>query len=189
MPNHLWGEAIRHATYLINRVATRSLDRKTPYEALKGRKPNLSHLKVFGCVCYARTETAGRRKHDDRSRVLVHLETEPGSKAYRLVDPPSKRIVVNRDVIFEENKKWKWNDNKGSDGFVDGDYEINLYNIFLKKKNCFALQQPSATANASWNQFLNFRSLEWFKRFMEFFCDCCKTSTTATKRKSCICGW
>ena len=26
MPNHLWGEAIRHATYLINRVTTRSLE-------------------------------------------------------------------------------------------------------------------------------------------------------------------
>lgn len=28
MPNWLWGEAVRHATYLINRIATRSLDGK-----------------------------------------------------------------------------------------------------------------------------------------------------------------
>ena len=55
MPDHLWGEAIRHATYLINRVGTRTLENMTPYEALRGRKPNLSHLKVFGCTCYART--------------------------------------------------------------------------------------------------------------------------------------
>lgn len=55
LPNYLWGEAIRHATYLINRVAIRSLEGMTPYEAYKGRKPNLSHLRVFGCVCHART--------------------------------------------------------------------------------------------------------------------------------------
>lgn len=90
MPNLLWGEAIRHATYLINRVATRSLEGKTPYEVLRNRKPNLSHLKVFGCVCYAKTDPAGRKKLDDRTRVLVHLGTEPRSKAYRLVDPISK---------------------------------------------------------------------------------------------------
>lgn len=100
---------MRHATYLINRVATRSLEGKTPYEALRTRKPNLSHLKVFGCVCYGRTEAAGRKKFDDRSRVLVHLGTEPGSKAYRLLDPSTKRVVVSRDVIFEEEKEWNWN--------------------------------------------------------------------------------
>ena len=110
IPNHLWGEAVRHATYLINRVATRSLEGLTPYEALRSRKPNLSHLKVFGCVCYARTEKVGRKKLDDRSKVLVHLGTEPGSKAYRLLDPHTKRIVVSRDVVFDEDKQWCWTD-------------------------------------------------------------------------------
>ena len=44
LPNHLWGKAVRHATYLINRVGTKSLTDQTPYEALKGRKPNIEHL-------------------------------------------------------------------------------------------------------------------------------------------------
>lgn len=30
LPKHLWGEAVRHATYLINRVASRALEFKTP---------------------------------------------------------------------------------------------------------------------------------------------------------------
>ena len=100
----VWGEAVRHSTYVINQVATRSLDGKTPYEFLGNQKPNLTHLRVFGCVCYARTETPGRKKLDDRSRVLVHLGTEPGSKAYRLLDPLSKQIIVSRNVIFDETK-------------------------------------------------------------------------------------
>lgn len=105
LPNNMWGEAVRHATYIINRVATRSLEGKTPYEALRNRKPNLQHLKVFGCLCYARTEAAGRKNLDDRSRELVHLGIEPGSKAYRLLDPTSKRTVVSQDVSFFEEKK------------------------------------------------------------------------------------
>ena len=44
LPNHLWGEAVRHATYLINRVGTKSLTDQTPYNVLKGRKLNIEHL-------------------------------------------------------------------------------------------------------------------------------------------------
>ena len=44
VPKFLWGEAVRHATYLINRLATRSLKGNTPYEALRDKKPNLDHL-------------------------------------------------------------------------------------------------------------------------------------------------
>ena len=90
VPNSLWGEAVRHSTYLINRIATRSLDERTPYEMLRSRRPNLSHLRIFGCLCYAKTEAPGRKKLDDRARALVHLGTEPGSKAYRLFDPVTK---------------------------------------------------------------------------------------------------
>ena len=81
-----------------------------PYEVLRGKKPNLGHLRTFGCVCYAKTDTAGRKKFDDRSRTLVHLGTEPGSKAYRLVDPISKKVLVNRDVVFDETKSRNWDE-------------------------------------------------------------------------------
>ena len=107
-PNYLWGEAVRHATYLINRVATRVLISKTPYEALKNKKPNVDHLRIFGCVSYAKVDTPHLKKLDDRSRALVHLGTEPGMKPYRLYDPITRRVIVNRDVIFDENKKWNW---------------------------------------------------------------------------------
>lgn len=108
LPNYLCGEAIRHATYIINRVATRVLVNVTPYEAYKGRKPRLDHVRVFGCVSYAKIEKGHMRKLDDRSRLLIHLGTEPGSKAYRLLDPINRKVVVSRDVIFDESKSWDW---------------------------------------------------------------------------------
>lgn len=109
VPNYLWGEGVRHATYIINIVATRTLKLMTPYECFKRKKPSVEHLRVFGCVCFARSEAPYLRKLDDRSRTLVHLGVEPGSKAYRLYDPDNRRIVVSRDVVFEENRAWKWN--------------------------------------------------------------------------------
>jgi len=53
VPNYLWGEPVRHATNLFNRVAIRSLVKQTPYEVFKGRRPNIEHLRVFGCIGYA----------------------------------------------------------------------------------------------------------------------------------------
>ena len=110
VPNYMWGEAVRHVTYLINRCATRTLASKTPYEMFKGSKPNVSHLRVFGCIGYARVSAPHKKKLDDRSIALVHLGTEPKTKAYRLFDPSSKRITVSRDVVFMEEEAWKWND-------------------------------------------------------------------------------
>lgn len=33
------------------------------------------------------------------------------SKGYRLFDPKTKRVVVSKDVVFEENKQWDWGEN------------------------------------------------------------------------------
>ena len=66
VPNYIWGEVVRHATYLINRSATRTLISKTPYEMFRGSKPNISHVKVFGCIGYARIEAPHKKKLDDR---------------------------------------------------------------------------------------------------------------------------
>lgn len=48
LPKSLWGEALRHSTWLKNRTSTRALGGKTPWEALYGSPPDLSRLKRFG---------------------------------------------------------------------------------------------------------------------------------------------
>jgi hypothetical protein len=39
---------------------------------------------------------------------MVMIGYEHGSKAYRLFDPTKKRLVVSRDVIFDEGTSWDW---------------------------------------------------------------------------------
>lgn len=125
VPNRLWGEAIRHSTYLLNRIATRALKDQTPYELYRERKPNVSHLRVFGCIGYAKVDSKLLKKLDDRSRMLVHLGTEPGSKAYRLLDPQTSKIVVSRDVVFDETKGWNWKRDKIEES-SDGGFEVTV---------------------------------------------------------------
>lgn len=47
-----WVQAFQTAAYLINRMPTRVLNFKSPYECLHGRHPNYSLLRVFGSSCY-----------------------------------------------------------------------------------------------------------------------------------------
>jgi hypothetical protein len=87
MPNKFWGEAVMTAIYVLNRSFTRSMDSMTPFEAWHGRKPDVQHLRVFGCVAHAKVTHPGAKKLDDRSIPMVFLGYEEGSKAYRLFDP------------------------------------------------------------------------------------------------------
>ena len=62
LPEHFWAEAVATAAYLRNRTTTRALKEKTtPYEKWYGRKPDLSHLRVFGCMAYAYIPDANRK--------------------------------------------------------------------------------------------------------------------------------
>lgn len=49
-----------------------------------------------------------RSKLDDKSRRCVLLGVSDESKAWRLYDPISKKIIVSKDVVFEEEKGWDW---------------------------------------------------------------------------------
>ncbi|KAI3510533.1 hypothetical protein L1887_17599 [Cichorium endivia] len=108
VPETLWGEAVRHAVYVLNRVTTKALNDATPYEMWTGRKPQVDHLRVFGCIAHARATGSHLQKLDDRSKRLVHLGSETGTKAYRLFDPDTGKIFISRDVYFEEDKAWSW---------------------------------------------------------------------------------
>ena len=88
---------------------------------------NVGHLRVFGCICYAKKDTPHLKKLEDRSRELVHLGVEPGSKAYRLYDPEKRRIVISRDVIFTEDKAWRWN--KTRDNVSEVNFDVMLPNL------------------------------------------------------------
>nr|ABB47015.1 retrotransposon protein, putative, unclassified [Oryza sativa Japonica Group] len=103
MPAIFWGEAVVTAVYIHNRSPTKALDGRTPYEAWHGRKPAVSHLRVFGCLAFAK-ELGHIGKLDDKSTPSY---TE-GSKAYRILDPETQRVRTVRDVVFDEGRGWVW---------------------------------------------------------------------------------
>ncbi|WVZ70677.1 hypothetical protein U9M48_019320 [Paspalum notatum var. saurae] len=105
MPAVFWGEAVATAVYILNRSPTKALNGKTPYEAWHGRKPAVSHLRVFGCLAFVK-ELGHIGKLDDRSTPGVFIGYAEGSKAYRILDPGTQRVRTARDVVFDEGRGW-----------------------------------------------------------------------------------
>lgn len=104
VPNNLWAEAVATAVYLLNLSPTRAVRNMTPFEAWNGFKPNVSHLKTFGCLCYALIPSPARKKLDEKSQRCIFVGYSTQSKAYRFFEPESKKILTRRDVIFDESK-------------------------------------------------------------------------------------
>ena len=97
-----WLEAMNWTIYVLNRCPTLAVKDVTPEEAWSGVKLSVDHFRVFGCIAHVYVPEERRTKLDNRSSTYVLLGVSEESKGYRLFDPVAKRVVVSRNVIFEE---------------------------------------------------------------------------------------
>ncbi len=102
MPKEFWAEAIHTAAYVHNRSPTSSLKEVTPFQRMYGQKPDVSNLRVFGCIAFKHIPDATRRKLDKKSSKCVFVGYPEGTKGYKLYDLEKKSFVRSRDIIFQE---------------------------------------------------------------------------------------
>jgi transposase InsO family protein len=108
LPSYFWGEAVATAVHILNRAPMRALDGKMPYEAWHGAVPTVHYMRTFGCIAHVKITRPGLKKLDDRSIKTIFVGYEPGSKAYRCYNPVDKRVIIARDVVFDEAVQWRW---------------------------------------------------------------------------------
>ena len=102
-----------HTTlHILKRCPTKALKDKTPVEAWSGIKPSVSYFKKFGCICYAHVPAEKITKLDEKSQKCVFLGYSDVTKGYKLLDVKTNKLVVSRDVIFDEKTIWNWEDKK-----------------------------------------------------------------------------
>ncbi|GKB04884.1 retrovirus-related pol polyprotein from transposon TNT 1-94 [Tanacetum coccineum] len=103
LPKNLWGEALLTACHVSNRIIAKKL-KVSPYEIWKGRKPNISYFRVWGCLAYYKVPLPNTSKLGPRGLKSVFVGYAKDSKSYRCLDLDSNVIVESRDVDFFENK-------------------------------------------------------------------------------------
>lgn len=100
LPSKFWPYFILRATWMLNRIPSRVLDWKTPYEILFDVAPDLSILRPFGCLAFAVNGTPHRGKFAPRSHKCVILGYEQGYKGFLLYDLETYKLYSSRDVKF-----------------------------------------------------------------------------------------
>lgn len=109
LPITFWPYAISHAAWISNIVGHSSLNFVSPFEVWTGHQPDLSHLRVFGCVAYPMLQVPAREPgaFTQRAVIGVHLGMSP-NHSYRIWVPDSGRVRVFREVRFDESAYWRW---------------------------------------------------------------------------------
>ena len=83
LPQSWWEFALDHATHVYNNTPVRCLNWQTPHQTLKGDKPYVNHLRVFGCGAYIFIPAEVRgNKLVPRSKLMTYLGTHPGGKGW-----------------------------------------------------------------------------------------------------------
>ncbi|KAL9567430.1 hypothetical protein ACKAV7_008380 [Fusarium commune] len=120
LPSFLWVEIWRAAVYLYNRTPKYIYNWKTPYKrfytyfafrdgvVVTERKPDQTHLRVYGCKAFAMTTDALKKKNR-RQRLnprgwIGYLVGYNSTNIYRVWNPLTNKVISTRDVIFNEKE-------------------------------------------------------------------------------------
>ena len=95
LPYEYWAEAVTCAVYILKRCPTKAVMNRIPEEAWSGQKQTVTHMRVFGCVAYAHVPDQLRKKLDSKGEKCVFIGYCDESKAYKLYNPSTKKLIVS----------------------------------------------------------------------------------------------
>jgi hypothetical protein len=99
---YLWGEETMMEIYVQNRSPYRILKDITPEETFSGKKPNVEHLRIFGCLVDIHIPKDKRKKLEPSEKKGIFVGYSESSGAYRIYIPEQHKVEVSRDVTFNE---------------------------------------------------------------------------------------
>ncbi|RVW47329.1 Retrovirus-related Pol polyprotein from transposon TNT 1-94 [Vitis vinifera] len=102
LPEKLWGEALKTAAYILNRVSTKAAA-KTPYELWTGRKPSLKHFHIWGCPAEARPYKPHEKKLDSKTVSSYFIGYAERSRGFKFYDPAIRSIFETGTATFFED--------------------------------------------------------------------------------------
>lgn len=115
LPLRFWDAAVLTACYLRNRLPILQNNNMTPIEIMNGHPPELSHLKVWGCICYAPIDTMDpqRYKLSPNSQKGIFVGYCESATQYQVYIPSkagTNKVIISANVKFVEEIFWDWSE-------------------------------------------------------------------------------
>jgi hypothetical protein len=105
---HLWEEACNIAVYVKNCCPHRILGMSTSEEAFIGKKPDVSHFKIFGSSVYVHVTKDARKKLELTAEVGIFVGYKEKPHNYRVYFLNSNMTVMRWDIKFDEGKAMRF---------------------------------------------------------------------------------
>jgi len=103
VPKSFWADVVSTTCYVLNRMLIRPILKSTPYQLFKGKKPNVAHLKIFGCKCFVlNNEKENLGKFDSKADEAIFLGYSLTSKVYRVFNRRILNVEKSMHVVFDE---------------------------------------------------------------------------------------
>jgi transposase InsO family protein len=101
-PDQFWVEAINTACYSINRLYLHRILKKTSYELLTSKKPNVSYFRVFGSNCFILIKSGRNSKFAPKAVEGFLLVYDSNTRAYRVFNKSTRLFEISYDIVFDE---------------------------------------------------------------------------------------
>ncbi|GJW73415.1 retrovirus-related pol polyprotein from transposon TNT 1-94 [Tanacetum coccineum] len=113
----LWGEAIATACFTQNRFIVHTRYNKTPYELIKGRKPNVQYFHVFRSLCYPTNDRDDLGKMTPKADIGIFIGYSETSRGFRIYNRRTRKIMETIHVKFDELTSMAFECNNSGPGF------------------------------------------------------------------------
>jgi transposase InsO family protein len=101
-PDRFRAEAINTACYSVNLLYLHWILKKTSYELLTGKKPNVSYFRVFGSKCFILVKRGRKSKFAPKAVEGFLLGYDSNTRAYRVFNKSTGLVEVSCDIVFYE---------------------------------------------------------------------------------------
>ncbi|GKC56349.1 retrovirus-related pol polyprotein from transposon TNT 1-94 [Tanacetum coccineum] len=101
-PEFIWAEAIATACFTQNRSIVHTRYNKTPYELIRGRKPNIQYFHVFRSLCYPTNDHDDLGKIKPKAEIGIFIGYSESSRGFRIYNRRTKKIMETIHVKFDE---------------------------------------------------------------------------------------
>jgi transposase InsO family protein len=102
LPMQFWAEALAALIHIWNCCPTSVLKDKTPHEVWFKKKPDVSHLRVWGCLAYVHIQKDKRKGFSPHMEKGILIGYPVGYKGWKFYIPSTKRTVISERAEFDE---------------------------------------------------------------------------------------
>jgi len=87
LPNYFWAKVVATVVYIMNQTPTMAIHGMTLEKKFKGKKLDVSHFRVFGCITYVHVLDKKRSKLDPKAKKRIFIGYSLEQKKYECFNP------------------------------------------------------------------------------------------------------